>query len=251
MSSLVPVNGHTPPVQWDRELEGAKMLMRSGLLPDSIKTAEAALFVILTGRDLGLSPVQSLRSINLIKGKVEVAADMQLGLFHRAGGKSQWVTLTNEEAVLRLDAPWLLEPHEETFSMEDAKRAGLTGSQNYKAYPRAMLRSRAITASLKSIGFDPTAGVYAPGELGGDAVVVGEEVAIPVTVDRGEDAMEAAASDDAAEAEQQALRAIEERLPMLTIDQQIYVKEKLGSGSDPVALWDLIEAKMPAKAKAS
>jgi hypothetical protein len=48
-------------VNWDQELIGARALIKSGLVPPSIKTAEAALFLILTGRDLGLSPVQRAR----------------------------------------------------------------------------------------------------------------------------------------------------------------------------------------------
>jgi hypothetical protein len=177
MSTSLVRSTSAPVVAWNDEMEGAKMLLRSGLLPDTIKTPEAALFIILTGRDMGLSPVQSLRSIYIVKGKVEVSADMQLGLFHREGGRSHWVTLSDTQAVLRLAAPWLLEPHEESFSIEDAKRAGLAGGQNWRAWPKAMLRSRAITAGLKSIGFDPTAGMYAPGEVGGpepvmDAAVV-------------------------------------------------------------------------------
>ena len=168
---------HTPaaPVNWSQELEGARMLIKSGLLPQSLKSPEAALFVILTGRDLGLSPVQSLRSIHVIQGKIEVAADAQLGLFHRSGGKSHWKELTNDRAVLELHAPWLTGPHVESFTLEDAKRAKL-GGDNWQKYPKAMLRSRAITAGLKSIGFDPTAGMYAPGEIGGEAVVVEGEL---------------------------------------------------------------------------
>jgi hypothetical protein len=182
MGEALIVHQPAPPVNWNQELDGARMLLKSNLLPQAIKTPEAALFIILTGKDLGLSPVQSLRSIHVIQGKIEVAADAQLGLFHRSGGKSHWKALTNEQAILELHAPWLTEPHVESFTLEDAKRAKL-GGDNWQKYPKAMLRSRAITAGLKSIGFDPTAGIYAPGELGGEAVVVeGEVVASePVT----------------------------------------------------------------------
>jgi hypothetical protein len=182
MGETLIVHQPAPPVNWGQELEGARMLLKSGLLPQGLKSPEAALFVILTGRDLGLSPVQSLRSIHVIQGKIEVAADAQLGLFHRSGGKSHWRALTNEQAVLELHAPWLTEPHVESFTLEDAKRAKL-GGDNWMKYPKAMLRSRAITAGLKSIGFDPTAGMYAPGEIGGvETVVEGEVVAAPAEV---------------------------------------------------------------------
>jgi hypothetical protein len=164
----VPMTG--APVAWDAELRGAKYLLASGLCPVALKSPEAVLFVILAGRDLGLSPVASLRGLTIIQGKIEVSADLSLGLFHRAGGKSQWEELTDSAARLRLSAPWLTASHVSSFSMADAQRAGLNDG-NYKKYPKAMLRSRAITQGLKDIGFDATAGVYAPGEIGGEAVV--------------------------------------------------------------------------------
>lgn len=261
-TALVRTDAPALVVDYKQELAGAKMLIASGLVPAGVKSPEAAMFIILTGRDLGLSPVQSLRSIHVIQGKVEVAADQQLGLFHRAGGRSQWLELTNEKAVLKLVAPWLIEPHVETFTMQDAKQAKL-GGDNWQKYPKAMLRSRAITAALKSIGFDPTAGCYAPGEIGGEAVVVGDVVenapdpkangvASPIGASPTDTTQESEAAVDAQEeAESQALREIETRLPSLTVDQQIYVKEKLGSGSDPVQLLDLIDTRMPQKAKVS
>lgn len=157
------------PVNWEAELKGADMLLKSGLAPRDIKSKEACLFVILAGRDLGLSPVQSLRSIRPVQGKIECSADLQLGLFHRDGGRSKWVTLNNEEAALEL--VWKgAAPHISRWTLEDAKRASLAGD-NWKKYPRAMLRSRAITAGLKDIGYLQGAGVYAPGEIGGGAVI--------------------------------------------------------------------------------
>jgi len=158
-------------INWESEIAGAKALLKSGLLPSAIKSAEAALFIILTGRDLGLSPVQSLRSIHIIQGKVELSADLQLGLFHRQGGRSKWRKLDATGAELELQASWLAEPHVSRFGVEEAKKAELMSSANYRKYPVAMFRSRAITQGLKDIGFLAASGVYAPGELGGDVIV--------------------------------------------------------------------------------
>jgi len=170
MSTAVTVHKPTvtpaPVIEWESEAKGATMLFRSGLCPTGIKTPEAALFVILAGRDLGLSPVASLRNISVIQGKIEVAADMQLALFHREGGRSRWLELTDQRAALELSAPWTMESHISEFTAKDATRAGLSGD-NWRKYPKAMLRSRAITQGLKDIGYDSTAGVYAPGEIGG------------------------------------------------------------------------------------
>lgn len=169
------------PIAWDQELRGAQYLVRSGLCPATIKSPEAALFIILAGRDLGLSPVAALRNIHVIQGKVEVSADMQLALFARAGGAFRWLALSEQEAALELRAPWLAAPHVSRWTMEDAKRAQLAGGDNWRKYPRAMLRSRAITAGLKDVGFDATAGVYAPGEISEEAAVLEttEEVVTP------------------------------------------------------------------------
>ena len=176
MSDLPVLHTITPaaPVAWTDELRGANYLLKSGLCPTALKSPEAVLFVILAGRDLGLSPVASLRNLQIIQGKLEVSADMQLALFAKTGGRFKWLTLSAAAAALELNAPWLDAPHVSRFSMEDAQRAQL-GGDNWKKYPRAMLRSRAITAGLKDIGFDATAGVYAPGEIGGEEEVQSAE----------------------------------------------------------------------------
>jgi hypothetical protein len=181
-------NAVAAPIEWDRELRGATYLVKSGLCPQAIKTPEAALFIILAGRDLGLSPVASLRNIHIIQGKVELSADMQLSLFASRGGRFRWLEVSDTAAVIELHAPWLLAPHVSKWTMADATRAGLAGSENYRKYPKAMLRSRTITAGLKDIGFDATAGVYAPGEIGSDETVVeGEEVVSVDAVETGEE----------------------------------------------------------------
>jgi len=170
------------PVNWDAELFGAKMLHKSGLAPSALKSPESVLFVILAGRDLGLSPTASLRSINVIQGKVEVGADMQLSLFKRAGGTATWLELTDTVAELKMVHP-NGDCHTERFTMEDAKRAKL-GGDNWSKYPKAMLRSRCITAGMKSIGFEVLAGVYGAGEISGDdgAEVIDSQVVATLIV---------------------------------------------------------------------
>jgi hypothetical protein len=72
--------------------------------------------------------------------------------------------LDETKAVLHLVHP-NGDKHTETFTIEDAKRAGLSSNSNYSKFPKAMLRSRAITAGLKSIGWEGAVGAYDPDEL--------------------------------------------------------------------------------------
>ena len=50
--------------------------------------------------------------------------------------------------------------------MEDAKRAGLGGKDNWRKYPKAMLRARCISGALRAWAPDAIgAGVYVEGEI--------------------------------------------------------------------------------------
>ena len=139
-------------------------LVATHFLPRAVDTAGKAAALILTGREMGLGPMASIRSLAIVDGKPVLAADLQLGIFKRAGGQAVWRRLDEKGATL-----WLRHPngdeHTETFTADDALRAGLLNKDNWRKYPKAMYRSRAITAGLKSVGFEPLAGTYDPEEL--------------------------------------------------------------------------------------
>jgi hypothetical protein len=167
-------------------------LVRTGFLPDHIKNGAQAAAIILAGRELGMPPMRALRSLVLVKGKVTEYADSQLSRFKSDGGHAVFRTLDETKAVL-----WLKHPngdeHTESFTMDDAKRAQLTGSQMYTKFAKAMLRSRVITAGLKSIGWEGGAGVYDPAELA------------PTPDQEADDVMEDAEIEDAMSDKQRAL----------------------------------------------
>jgi len=52
------------------------------------------------------------------------------------------------------------------FSMKDAQAAQLTGKDNWKKYPAAMLRARCLAAAARAIFADATMGMLTPDELG-------------------------------------------------------------------------------------
>jgi hypothetical protein len=57
------------------------------------------------------------------------------------------------------------EPERETFTLDDAKRAGLDRRDVWRAYPRDMLRHRAAAGLARRVYPDVVLGCYAPGEL--------------------------------------------------------------------------------------
>jgi hypothetical protein len=138
--------------------------VKTGMLPDHIKTGWQFAVIAATGHELGMQPMRAIRSLAMVKGKVVEAADSQLARFKAAGGRSQFEVLDETQAVLHLVHP-NGDKHTETFSLEDAKRAGLSSNSNYSKFPKAMLRSRAITAGLKSVGWEGAVGAYDPDEI--------------------------------------------------------------------------------------
>jgi hypothetical protein len=149
----------------------AKALTKAGgFIPQHLKNEGEIAAVILAGRELGLPPMTSLRSLSLIKGKVTLAADVQLALMVKAGAKHRWLSDgSNGVAKLELTRPGY-EPHTSTFTLEDAQKAGLASQENYKKHQGAMLRARAVSAAARAYMPDVLAGCYVPGELEEDQV---------------------------------------------------------------------------------
>jgi hypothetical protein len=153
-----------PALSFGDMMDMGEQLVRTGFLPAHLRTGAQVAAVILTGRELGMEPMRAVRSLSLVKGKVVEAADSQLARFKADGGRATFKSLTEMEAVL-----WLRHPngdeHTESFTMQDARNAGLSSNDNYKKFPKAMLRSRVITAALKSVGWEGAVGNYDPDEL--------------------------------------------------------------------------------------
>jgi len=139
-------------------------LRRTGFLPAHIKDGVSFAAIVLMGRELGMGTMAACRKLQVIKGTVTERADSQLARFKSAGGRAEFKELSETRAVLILRHP-NGDQHTETFTIEDAKRAGLASNDNYNKHPKAMLRSRAITAGLKSIGWEGAVGIYDPDEV--------------------------------------------------------------------------------------
>jgi hypothetical protein len=139
-------------------------LRKTGFLPSHIRDGVSFAAIVLMGRELGMGTMAACRKLQVIKGTVTERADSQLARFKSCGGRAQFNELTEARAVLVLRHP-NGDEHTETFTIEDAKRAGLASNDNYAKHPKAMLRSRAITAGLKSIGWEGAVGIYDPDEI--------------------------------------------------------------------------------------
>jgi hypothetical protein len=151
--------------QLDGMIKAAGALRKSGLLPKGITSDEAALAILLAGRELGMGPMESFRSFHVINGRPTMDASAQLARAVAAGVVVQWQRSDAEAAIVMLARNGGSFTSEFTIAM--AKRAGLTErNPTWRAYPEAMLRARAITAGIRAFCPDVVGGpMYSADEV--------------------------------------------------------------------------------------
>jgi hypothetical protein len=168
------------PSSIDEALRLSKLLVASHLLPKGVQTPEAAFAIVLTGRELGLTAMQSLRSLHIIEGKPTMSADLVAALVKSRPEVCEYFRLVEssaEAATYETKRKGEPSPTRMSFTMADATRAGVTAKDNWRKYPSAMLRARCITALARAVYPDLVLGVYDPDELGGESA----PAAAPVT----------------------------------------------------------------------
>lgn len=163
----------------------AEMLAKAppGAVPEALARNPEAIFAVLaTAAEMRIGPMEGLRGIYMVKGKPQLSASLMLAQALRAGIRIQWLVSTTTQAKARFTRPGYPE-HEESFTLEDAKLAGLLGSQTWKSYPLAMLRARTISRALTGWAPDVLgAGIYVEGEIepnAPDEVVTVESIVEP------------------------------------------------------------------------
>lgn len=141
----------------------SKELAASQLLPQALKQKPAdVLAIVLTGRELGLEPMQAIRGIHIIEGKPSMSADL-MGALVKKSPACEFLTLVESTGlVATYKTKRRGEPGETvmSFTIEQAKAAGAEGKSNWKKYPDAMLRARALAAICRAVYPDVCLGIY-------------------------------------------------------------------------------------------
>lgn len=171
-----------------------EVLASSDFFADT-RDATQAIVKVLAGHELGFGPVASMTGIYIVKGKVSLSANLMGAAVKRSGRYNYRVLeLTDEAAEIEFyeDGKAI---GRSRFTLDDAKKAGLNTSDNWRKYPRNMLFARALSNGVKWYCPDVTGGpAYTPDELGAmvdeDGDVVESEIverpAAPVYQPKGD-----------------------------------------------------------------
>lgn len=141
---LMPVAGTSLP----EIKEMANAVVRSGLFP-ALKTADAAVTLMWLCQAEGLHPIMALRRYHIISGTPAMKSDALLGEFQKRGGKVRWVKTDDKVCEAVFLAPGVEGEAPVKWTIEDAERIGLAKKDNWKNYPRAMLRARCISEGIR------------------------------------------------------------------------------------------------------
>lgn len=138
----------------------AEKIAGTDFVPTALRgKPEAVLACILAGHEAGVSPMQALAKIHIIEGRPAMSAELMRALVLRHGHELNYdsVSTTSVTAAGRRKGAdrWTTV----TWTMDDAKRGGLDGKQNWRRWPRAMLIARATGELCRMIFPDVLAGI--------------------------------------------------------------------------------------------
>lgn len=148
----------------------AKQIAGTEFVPSAFRNAPAAIAAaILYGQELGIGPMQALAKIDIIEGRPAPRAELARALALSAG-HDVWVV---EQSTTKCTVAGRRRGSDEiqrvTWTMDDAKKAGLDGRQNWRKFPRQMLLARASAELVRMAFPDVLGGVaYFAEELEGD-----------------------------------------------------------------------------------
>jgi hypothetical protein len=152
-----------------RSIDDVERLARIAVASNytACRRPEEAAFLLMTGRELGLSPMQSLRGIYVVSGKPVLSADLMVAAVRRSGLCESWRVVESTAARCEIETLRKGEtaPARRVWTMDDAKRAGLAGKGTWAAYPAAMLRHRCAADLARQEYPDVLLGLYDPDEM--------------------------------------------------------------------------------------
>ena len=170
MSNIVP---------FEQQVTLARAFVQSGLF--GVKNESQALALMALCEAEGMHPARAIQEFHIVQGRPAMKADAMLARFQQAGGMVEWVEYTDKKVSGKFShsvnspTPVLVE-----WTIEQATKAGLAGKDNWKNYPRAMLRARVISEGIRATNPAVCVGVYTPEEVQDMEPVRKEKVINPV-----------------------------------------------------------------------
>lgn len=146
----------------------ADMMAMAKVIADSrlfgIRDASQAAALMLCSQAEGKHPAAFLREYHIVDGRPSLRADAMLARFQQAGGAIEWHEMTDQQCRATFRHPQSSDLTLE-WTIQQARNAKLAHKDNWRNYPRAMLRSRLISEGIRAVYPAVIAGLYTDEEV--------------------------------------------------------------------------------------
>lgn len=141
-----------------------EIFAKSGMFTD-IKSATQAVVKIMAGKELGMTPFQSMASIYIVNGKLALTSQAMSSLIKKTK-KYDYKVVKLDETECSIDFYQAEEKAgNSTFTFKDAAKAGLVNKDVWKNYPKNMLFARALSNGARFYCPDAICGYYIKEEV--------------------------------------------------------------------------------------
>ncbi|WPX99502.1 hypothetical protein Megpolyxen_01393 [Candidatus Megaera polyxenophila] len=163
MSNIAVKTTLLTPSNLKEAMEYATIIANSAMVPKTYQgKAGDILVAVQMGAELGLKPIQALQNIAVINGKPSVYGDALLALVQAHSSFEdikEWYDDKTNTAFCTVKRKNQTE-HTVSFSIEDAKKAGLWGKSGpWTQYPKRMMQMRARGFALRDKFADALGGL--------------------------------------------------------------------------------------------
>lgn len=147
------------------EVERMAVAVVSSKMFPGITTKESAVALMLLCQSEGLHPMQALTRYHIIQGRPAMKSDAMLAEFMRRGGMVDWKEWTNEVCEAVFVSKGCPSGVTVRWTIEDAKRAGVTSNPTWTKYPRQMLKARVASDGVRMADPAVNQGRHTPEEV--------------------------------------------------------------------------------------
>lgn len=144
--------------------EMAAVFAAAHIVNPALKTNEEVLSVMLKAHELGISLTYALEKMSVINGNITMEAEMMLALIYDSGKLADIeIRETHDRCTVTMErrathgSPKLRFTAE--FTLQEASLAGLLSKDNWRKYPKRMLRWRAIADAARVVFPDVLGGL--------------------------------------------------------------------------------------------
>jgi hypothetical protein len=138
----------------------AERICETTFVPDHFRNKPAeTTAAILTGFELGLTPMAALRAIYVIKGTPGMYANTMRAIVQSHGHRIWEEDITATRVIVCGQRRNESRTHKSTWTIDRAKQAGLTSNQQYQRNPVAMLMARATAEACRMTAADALHGL--------------------------------------------------------------------------------------------